>query len=267
MPEPELVCERAGAVAVVRLNRPAVRNALSHRLVASLAAVLAGLDRDRRVGAVVLTGAPPGFCAGSDLRELAGLAGTGRLGHEARTGQAVRAIASLGVPVIAAVEGFAVGGGFLLAAGCDLVVSTPDARWHLPEVGLGWVPPWGLQALVARVGPVTARRLAWGEGPLTGRELHRLGGVDELAGPDAAVPAAGELAARLAALPRHAVASTKRALAGAVAGRAEALDAYATRLFGEDCRSDAARASLAGYAARTAGRARPDERGRMSAAG
>lgn len=59
-------------------------------------------------------------------------------------------------------EGFAIGGGFLLATGCDLVVTAEDARRHLPEVGLGWVPPWGLRALVDRVGLARARRLAWG---------------------------------------------------------------------------------------------------------
>jgi enoyl-CoA hydratase/carnithine racemase len=245
----DLHCERVGTTAVVRLDRPAARNALSSGLVRRLSAVLAALDHDPAVRVAVLTGAPPGFCAGSDLKELASMSVTGMMGHEARTGQAVRAIAKLGIPVVAAVEGFAIGGGFLLAAGCDLVVTAQDARWHLPEAKLGWVPPWGLHALVARAGPVVARRLAWGEQPLTGVELHRLGVVDAVAEPGRALPIACGLAARISAVPAHAVSSTKRALAGLTAGAAaESLDARTTWMFGQDCRTGTARASLATFA-------------------
>jgi enoyl-CoA hydratase/carnithine racemase len=249
----ELLCERDGAVAVLRLNRPAARNALGSGLVDRLLATLTALHDDPGVRAAVLTGAPPGFCSGSDLKELAGLPVGGAVRHEARTGAAVRAVAHLGIPVVAAVEGFALGGGFLLATGCDVVVTADDARWHLPEVRLGWVPPWGLQTLVARVGPATARRLAWGDQPLTGADLHRLGGADELADPGQAFRRAREVAARLAALPPHAVASTKRALADAAAGPAEALDARTTWMFGADCGTDTARASLTGFARRSTG--------------
>jgi enoyl-CoA hydratase/carnithine racemase len=253
---PELLDERDGWVAVLRLNRPATRNALGGGLVDRLLATLAALEDDRGVRAVVLTGTPPGFCSGSDLKELAALPADAAVRHEARTGAAARAIAHLGMPVVAAVEGFALGGGFLLATACDVVVTADDARWQLPEVRLGWVPPWGLQGLVGRVGPAAARRLAWGEPPLTGAELHRLGGADELTGPDGALGRACEVAARLAALPPHAVASTKRALADAAAGPAEALDARTTWMFGADWATEAARASVAGVARRSAGAAR-----------
>src|SRR6266702_7130886 len=117
-PGAEIRCERDGGLAVVWLNRPAVRNALSSRLVDQLAVTLAALDEDPGVRAVVLTGAPPGFCAGSDLKELAAAPISARVRHEARAGQAIRAIGWLAIPVVAAVEGFAIGGGFLLAAGC-----------------------------------------------------------------------------------------------------------------------------------------------------
>ncbi|HEX6472303.1 MAG TPA: enoyl-CoA hydratase/isomerase family protein [Streptosporangiaceae bacterium] len=240
--------ERHGTVAVLCLDRPAVRNALNAALVGELAEGLRALDRSPDVHAIVLTGSPPGFCAGSDLKELAGLPPADMMRHEAETGRAVRAIQWLDVPVVAAVEGFALGGGFLLATGCDAVVTAADARWQLPEVRLGWVPPWGLQSLLARVPPATAKLLAWGDRPLTGRDMHRLGAVDEVTEPGRALERARELAGRLAALPAHAVASTKRALADATAGPAEALDARTAWMFGEDCRSAAARASLTGFA-------------------
>ncbi|MFJ2034185.1 enoyl-CoA hydratase/isomerase family protein [Streptosporangium sp. NPDC087985] len=247
----ELSCERDGSVAVLRLNRPAARNALSSGLVEQLSATLTALDDNDEVRVAVLAAAPPGFCAGSDLKELAGMSVSEMVRHEARTGHAVRAIQQLGIPVIAAVEGFALGGGFLLATGCDVVVTADNARWHLPEVQLGWVPPWGLQTLIARVGPVTARRLAWGDQPLTGRDLYQLGAVDDLAEPGQALQRACQLAARLAALPPRAVASTKRALADATVGSAEVLDVRTTWMFGEDCMSETAQASLTTFARKT----------------
>jgi enoyl-CoA hydratase/carnithine racemase len=250
-PAPELTCTQNGAVALLQLNRPAARNALSSGLVDALLATLTTLDSDDTVHAVVLGAIPPGFCAGSDLKELAGMSVPAMARHEAGTGQLVRAIGQLATPVVAAVEGFALGGGFLLATGCDVVVTAEDARWHLPEVQLGWVPPWGLQTLVARVGPTTARRLAWGDRPLTGRDMHRLGAVDELAAPGGAFKAATELATRLAALPPGAVTSTKRALADATVGPAETLDARTTWMFADDCASAAAQTSFANFTRKT----------------
>ena len=149
--------------------------------------VLTELDDDPEVRAVVLTGSPPGFCAGSDLTELAGLPVAERIRHEARAGYLARTLQQLSIPVVAAVEGFALGGGFLLATSCDIVVSADQARWQLPEVGLGWVPPWGLQSLLARVGPAAARRLAWGEQALSGQQVHQLGVVDEISEPGGAL--------------------------------------------------------------------------------
>jgi len=232
---------------LLRLNRPAVRNALDAALVDRLGALLTELDDDPDVRAVVLTGSAPGFCAGSDLTELAGLPVAERIRHEARTGYLARTLQQLSIPVVAAVEGFALGGGFLLATSCDIVVSAVDARWQLPEVGLGWVPPWGLQSLLARVGPAAARRLAWGEQALSGQRLHELGAVDEICEPGRAVQRATDVAARLAALPPHAVASTKRAFADAGAGSAEGLDARTAWMFGLDCSSAAAQLSFARF--------------------
>jgi enoyl-CoA hydratase/carnithine racemase len=238
----------ASGTVVLRLNRPAVRNALDSALVHRLAGLLAELDDDPAVRAVVLTGAPPGFCAGSDLTELAGLPVAERVRHEARAGYLARTLQQLRMPVVAAVEGFALGGGFLLATSCDVVVSAAQARWQLPEVGLGWVPPWGLHSLLARVGPAATRRLAWGDQPLSGQQLHRLGAVDEVSEPGRAVQQAGVLAGRLAALPPHAVASTKRAVAEAGDEPATNLDARTSQLFGLDCESDTARLSFARFA-------------------
>jgi enoyl-CoA hydratase/carnithine racemase len=236
-----------GAVAVLRLNRPTARNALNSALLEELVSRLTALDADASVRSVVLAGAPPGFCAGSDVKELAGMTVAEMARHEARTARFVRTLQQLDTPVVAAVEGFALGGGFLLAVGCDLVVTAADARWHLPEVELGWVPPWGLQALAARCGPVLTKRFVWGTAA-SGADLHRLGVVEELAEPGEAEDRASESAARLAALPAAAVTATKRALADSVLAGAEGLDGRTNWMFADNCRTDAARRSLARFA-------------------
>ena len=146
--------------------------------------------------------------------------------------------------MVAAVEGFAVGGGFFLAAACDVVVSGVGARWSLPEVGLGWVPPWGLQLLSARVGPVTARRLCWGIDSLSATDAVRLGVADLVTEDGRAHEEAERVATRLATMPPAGVASTKRAFRGLVLGDAEAMDEDASERFAADAGSPEARASI-----------------------
>lgn len=244
----ELNLERRGNVAILTIDRPRRRNAIGARLVEDLTRHLARLDRDAETHAIVLTGAAPGFCAGSDLKELADTDLAGMCAHEAHTAALARSIAFLGTPVVAAVDGFALGGGFVLAISCDVVVTAAEARWHLPEVAIGWIPPWGLQAVVARVGPVAARRLTWGATPFDGREAHRLGLADALVAPgECVLDAAMREAEGLAALPPPAVASTKQFFAPLVAGTAEASDAWANRLFAADCGHPVAKATLSRF--------------------
>jgi enoyl-CoA hydratase/carnithine racemase len=237
-----------GGIATLTLNRPAARNALSSGLVDDLARAFAELNANDSVRAIVLTGSSPGFCAGSDVRELAGLALPEVARHEARTGQVVRSIQQLDKPVLAAVEGFALGGGFLLALGCDLVVTASDARWQLPEVSLGWVPPTGLGAVIARGGPFLARRLVWGDRRLTGEDLMGLGLVDEVTRPGEALDVAVQIGSRLAELPAHAVTATKRALTSATLADAETLDTQTTWMFAQNCTSDDAQCSFQRFA-------------------
>jgi len=241
----QLRAEQAGDIAILTIDRPARRNALGQQLIEELIGALGRADRDPATHVIVLTGSAPGFCAGSDLKELAGMDLAGMGAHEAHTATLARSIAMMNKPVVAGVEGFALGGGFVLAVSCDVVVSDPSARWHLPEVAIGWIPPWGIQALVARVGPVAARRLVWGADALDGREAHRLGIADYLAEPGEPVrDAALSVAKRLAALPAQAVASTKQFFAPLVSGQGESLDAWANRLFLADCGHPAAKATL-----------------------
>ena len=248
----ELEFITSDGIATLTIRRPGRRNAIGADLVESLFSAFARLDSDPHVRAIIITGAAPGFCAGSDLKELAEMDLAGMRAHEARTAALARSIALLDKPVVAAVDGFALGGGFVLAISCDIVVTAPEVRWHLPEVTIGWIPPWGLQALVARVGPVTARRLTWGTQPMDGREAHRLGIADFLASEGRPVlDASLEHAGQLAALPPPAVASTKQFFAPLVSRSAEADDAWANRLFAIDCGHSVAQATLKRFGVRT----------------
>jgi enoyl-CoA hydratase/carnithine racemase len=235
------------AVTVLTLNRPQRRNALGLDLVAALDEAFRDLDKDAHVKAIVVDAAPPGFCAGSDLKELSSMNVREMGRHEAETAALARSIGGMSKPVIAAVEGFAVGGGFVFAASCDLVVTTPGCRWHMPEVAIGWIPPWGLESLVARCGPVVARRLSWGPEILDGGEAQRLGVADYLVPDGQASGHALAIGQRLAQLPAAAVGATKRYFAAGIAANAESRDAEANRLFEENCKEDVAKATLQKY--------------------
>jgi enoyl-CoA hydratase/carnithine racemase len=164
--------------------------------------------------------------------------------HEAETARVVRAIGFMEKPAVAAVSGFALGGGVGLAVGCDLIVTHPECRWHMPEVPNGWLPPWALASLSVRIGPVAARRLVWASEPITGAEAYDLKLADYLVPLSDVEREAIALAERLAALPRVAVASTKRFFTPLVNGSAEAGDMLANRIFAENCQDDASKATL-----------------------
>ncbi|MBS7698869.1 enoyl-CoA hydratase/isomerase family protein [Chelatococcus sp. YT9] len=236
--------DQRNGIAVLTLNRPERRNALGTETMRALAQALDVAESDQAVGAIVLTGAAPAFCAGSDLKELGRLSVDGMRRHEAETAAIARRIGVLSKPVIAAVEGFALGGGFILAASCDVVVTAENARWHLPEVPNGWLPPWGLGALVARIGPTKARLLTWGAEPIDGTEALRLGVADFSAPAGEALARATALAEKFAALPREAVASTKRFFEPFATLDGERLDHLAGHMFAADCAGPPAKATL-----------------------
>ncbi|WP_353171826.1 enoyl-CoA hydratase/isomerase family protein [Paracandidimonas soli] len=237
-------------VGTITLDRLARRNAMGSEMVARFSAALEDLDRNPDVGAMVLTGDGNTFCAGSDLKELGSMDPAGMAEHERITAAAVRRMPNLDKPIIAAVEGYAMGGGFILACACDIVVAAGTSKWLLAEVPNGWLPPWGLQPLAAKVGPVVAKRLTLGHEMQTGADLHRIGLVDYLAEDGQSQALATDHARRIAALPPAAVRSTKRFFAPMIAGLAEPLDAAASDAFLENCTHAPALATLAKFGVR-----------------
>jgi len=239
-----------GRIGIVSLNRPQRRNAMDRDLVAALVKALRRLDENPEIAVIVLTGEAPGFCAGSDLKFIGRLSLEDICRFEAETGDMARLLGFLRKPVIASVEGFALGGGFILAVSCDLVVSDDTARWHLPEVPIGWLTPWGLGALVSRVGAVAARKLCFAGEAFDGREARRLGLVDHLAEAGHAREVAMALAQKLASLPAEAVSATKRFFMPDISSMSEVLDVQANEAFAGNCRHPVARATLERFGSR-----------------
>jgi len=202
--------EKRPPLAVVLLDRPKVLNALNAATLAELASVFEDLAADVAIRAVLLTGAGPrAFAAGADIRELAALTPEDGEAFSLR-GQAVfRRIETLGKPVIACVQGFALGGGCELALACTLRLAADDARLGQPEVKLGVLPGYGgSQRLPRLVGRSAALKLLLTGSIIDAQEALRIGLVDEVVPASQLMPRAEALALEIAANAPLAVAET-----------------------------------------------------------
>jgi enoyl-CoA hydratase/carnithine racemase len=206
--------EVRGAVGIARLDRPEARNALSPELLEELAALVERWDEDAAVRCIVIAGGDDWFAAGADIRVMAQ-----RTFVEALTSSAARFWPRLGAvrtPLIAAVSGYALGGGCELALACDMIVASESAEFGQPEILLGIIPGGGGSQRLARViGKQRAMELV-----LTGRrigaeEAHRLGLVNRLAPAGEWLASALELAELVAARPPLAVRLGKQAVLAA----------------------------------------------------
>lgn len=151
---PVVLTERQGPVAVVTLNRPEARNALNADLVAAFPQAIREADADPDVRAIVLTGADPAFCAGFDRRDVDGGKKKGENPHPGYW----TALPPTRVPVIGAINGAAVTGGFEIALACDVLIASERARFADTHTKVGMVPGWGLTVILPRlIGPVRAR--------------------------------------------------------------------------------------------------------------
>ena len=199
-------------VALVTLQRPEALNALSFALLDELASALESLDADPACRAIVITGSGDrAFAAGADIREL-----------EPQTSSTLTAgggfdawdrIAAIGLPLIAAVRGFALGGGCELAMACDMIVAAEDASFGQPEIRLGVMPgAGGTQRLTRAIGKARAMELILTGRTMTAQEADAHGLVTRIVPAEATVDAALELAARIAEMPPLAVRAAKAAI-------------------------------------------------------
>jgi enoyl-CoA hydratase len=230
--------ERAGHVATLTIDRPDRRNAVDPETSKAMSDAVIALDADRDVRAIVLTGAGAVFSAGADLAAVA--AGRTREIIEVPGGFGGLTRSDRQTPVIAAVNGHALAGGFELMLACDLAVAAEDAEFGLPEVARGIIAgAGGLVRLPAAIGPKRALELILTAGRMTAAEAHAYGLVNRVVARERVLPEAYELAGRIAANAPVAVRESRRVAMealerGAAAGWEANERAWVTVLDSED---------------------------------
>jgi enoyl-CoA hydratase len=205
--------ERRGPVELLTLDRPKALNALDRATLEELLDCCVRVDADTSVRAVVLAGEGRAFVAGADIAEMRALDAQqaeafSRLGHAV-----MDAFESLAVPTIAAVNGYALGGGCELACACDWIYASKKARFGQPEVNLGLIPGFGgTGRLVRRIGSGWAKELVLGGEPIDAETALRIGLVNRLFEPDALLGSALDAAEKIAGKGPFAIATAKRVI-------------------------------------------------------
>lgn len=209
--EDHLLTSREGPVALVKINRPRVRNALNQALLADLVATLETLDLDSEVRVIVLTGDERAFAAGADITEMADVSAVEMyLRPQLSRWERLRKIRK---PLIAAVSGFALGGGNELAMICDLIVAAETARFGQPEINLGIIPgAGGTQRLARAIGKARAMELVLTGRMMTADEAFAAGLITKVVPSEMFLIEAIRLAQEIAAKPPLAVQLAKDAV-------------------------------------------------------
>jgi enoyl-CoA hydratase len=199
------------AVATIQLNRPQKKNSLNTQMRAEMEAVLHEVARKSAIRALVITGGDEIFCAGADISEMGGAPNAESSYHHAREFQVLfDQVESLPQPVIAAVSGYALGGGCELALAADFRIAAETARFGLPEIKIGAFPGGGgTQRLTRLIGIAKAKEMILLGDPITSQEALAAGLVMKIVSVGKCLDEATGLASKLAALPRLALQASK----------------------------------------------------------
>jgi enoyl-CoA hydratase/carnithine racemase len=207
-----VVLEQRGAVGVVRLNRPPV-NALNSEMHVGLHDTCRAVAQNSDIRAVVVWGGERAFAAGADIAEMADLDTAGVAAFGKGLSEAIDFLARLPIPVVAAVTGYALGGGCELALAADLRVIARDARIGLPEITLGVIPgAGGTQRLPRLIGTAAAKQMIFTGRPISGEEALRIGLANQAVPAEEVFDTAFALAEKLATGPTAALAAAKTAI-------------------------------------------------------
>jgi enoyl-CoA hydratase len=225
-----ILVERVEPIAVLTLNRPQQLNALNWTLIGELADACETLDRDDAIRCLVITGAGDrAFAAGADIKEMAGQTPVSMMTGEFEGWDRLRRIHK---PIIAAVGGFALGGGLELAMHCDLIIASENARFGQPEINLGIIPgAGGTQRLARNIGKFVAMEMVLTGRNFTAEELYRLGLVNAVVPAGQHLDKAKEVARTIAAKGPVAVRLAKEAILAAFEMPQEQGLMYEKRLF------------------------------------
>jgi enoyl-CoA hydratase len=204
-----IVLERDGRVAVIRLNRPDALNALNAQLMTELSTCIETLDADDEVGCLILTGSAKAFAAGADIKEMASLTYADAFRRDFFT-ETSETIVRSRKPIIAAVAGYALGGGCELAMICDFIIAAENAKFGQPEINLGVMPGiGGTQRLTRLVGKAKAMDLILTARMMDAAEAERSGLVSRVVPLDKLMEEAMAAAQKIASLSPLAVMMNK----------------------------------------------------------
>lgn len=202
---------KIGKVFVVQIDSPSTLNAIELDAMDEMIEALHSFEKDPQYGAAVITGSGRAFCTGSNLKCFAGLSQEdiikycGDYGHEL-----FNYIASMGKPVIAAVNGYAIGGGFELALACDIRIGTQKASFSTPEFNFGWLPGWGgVPRLAALIGGAKAKEHIFMQSKIRSQQALELGIISELVDEDKLLERACEMGNKMSELNPLTVSATK----------------------------------------------------------
>ena len=251
-----LTVERSGRVALVTFRRADQLNAMNRQMQAEITTAFEALSRDDEVGAIVVTGEGRAFMAGADIKEYAAQSDAEFDAFQAAGARMYAAIEDNRKPVIAAVNGYALGGGMELVLACDIVIASTLAKLGLPEIKLGLIPGGGgTQRSVAKLGRNRANLLLMTGAILPAADFVAAGLVNEVVEPEALSPRALDLATTIAGEPAAAIEGVKRLTAAAQTKRlAEGLEMERAVLAGL-YRGAIGQARVRAFAARSAARA------------
>ncbi|MEM6955913.1 MAG: enoyl-CoA hydratase/isomerase family protein [Myxococcota bacterium] len=241
-----LLNELKDGVRTLTLHRPKARNAMNGAMLDALLSALEEAEADEQTRVLVFRGAGGNFCAGGDIKEMAGARSASFEGDvdpvatlNRRFGHATLRIASSPLPTLALVEGAVLGGGFGLACVCDVVIGVQGVRFGLPETGLGVIPAQIAPFLVERLGFSEAKRLALTGARLDGDAALAVGLIHRLVGDDALEAAGAEVCARFLRAAPEATAATKALLRRFASVTNEDIE-HAARVFARAARGDEA---------------------------
>ena len=191
-----ILLEKKGLIAVATINRPKALNALNSEVLTDLDELVSAVKADADIRALVITGSgEKAFVAGADIGEMSTLTKEGGEAFGKHGNNVFRAIETLPIPTIAAVNGFALGGGCELALSCDIILASEKAKFGQPEVGLGITPGFsGTQRLPRRVGVAKAKELIFSGRMIKADEAKEIGLVDAVYTPEALMDGALEMA-------------------------------------------------------------------------
>ena len=210
--DPMILVETVGAVGLIRLNRPQALNALCDQLMEELGRQVLAFDADPAIGAIVLTGNDKAFAAGADIKEMRERTHPAAL-MEDFIGRRWETVLQVKKPVIAAVAGFALGGGCELAMMCDIIIAADTAKFGQPEINLGVIPgAGGTQRLTRAVGKSKAMEMILAARFIDAAEAERANLVSRVVPADQVVAEAVKLAEKITALSPVAVAVAKQAI-------------------------------------------------------